>query len=154
MELLIVVAIIGLMATLTLISLGSARKKSRDASRLEDLRQIQTALELYQSDHDASYPARHVQSNGPGWSLLEADLSPYLSSLPKDPSNTGNYWYGYDGGEENDFPGYGLRCRFEYSGNYPLADQDNGFYNDGNGCCYELGPEPPYDAPANNWWSD
>lgn len=54
-ELLLVIAIIGLLATMAVTSLGNARLKSRDSRRLEDVRNIQTALELYFSDH-SSYP--------------------------------------------------------------------------------------------------
>ncbi|PIT92185.1 MAG: hypothetical protein COU08_03820 [Candidatus Harrisonbacteria bacterium CG10_big_fil_rev_8_21_14_0_10_42_17] len=46
-ELLIVVAIIGLLASVVLIGLGGFRSTGRDARRSADLRQIQTALELY-----------------------------------------------------------------------------------------------------------
>ncbi|MCX6797757.1 MAG: type II secretion system protein [Candidatus Falkowbacteria bacterium] len=55
-ELLVVIAIIALLATIAVISLGQARSRARDARRLSDVKQIQTALALY--DHDAgSYPA-------------------------------------------------------------------------------------------------
>ncbi len=46
-ELLVVIAIIGLLSTLAVVSLGSARAKARDARRISDIRQVQTALELY-----------------------------------------------------------------------------------------------------------
>lgn len=46
-ELLVVIAIIGLLSSVVLASLSSARIKSRDARRKSDLKQIQTALELY-----------------------------------------------------------------------------------------------------------
>ena len=46
-ELLVVIAIIGLLSTLAVVSLGSARSKARDARRISDIRQVQTALELY-----------------------------------------------------------------------------------------------------------
>ena len=46
-ELLVVIAIIGLLSTLAVVALGSARLKARDAKRVSDLKQIQTALELY-----------------------------------------------------------------------------------------------------------
>lgn len=49
-ELLVVIAIIGLLSTLAVVSLGSAREKARDAKRISDIRQIQTALELYFAD--------------------------------------------------------------------------------------------------------
>jgi prepilin-type N-terminal cleavage/methylation domain-containing protein len=55
-ELLVVIAIIGLLSTLAVISLGNARAKSRDAKRVADVKQIQTALELYYND-TSQYPS-------------------------------------------------------------------------------------------------
>jgi type II secretion system protein G len=55
-ELLVVIAIIGLLATLSVIALSNARSKSRDAKRSADIKQIQTALEMYFNDAQA-YPA-------------------------------------------------------------------------------------------------
>jgi len=49
------VAIIGLLSTLAVVSLGSAREKARDARRISDIRQMQTALELYFADQGV-YP--------------------------------------------------------------------------------------------------
>ena len=49
-ELLVVIAIIGLLATLSVIALNNARSKSRDAKRVADIKQVQTALELYFND--------------------------------------------------------------------------------------------------------
>src|SRR3990167_7007823 len=54
-ELLVVVAIIGLLSTLAVVALSSARLKARDSKRLSDLKQIQTALELYYTDK-SEYP--------------------------------------------------------------------------------------------------
>jgi prepilin-type N-terminal cleavage/methylation domain-containing protein len=56
-ELLVVIAIIGLLSTLAVVSLGSARSKARDARRISDIKQIQTALELYFSDQ-GQYPVK------------------------------------------------------------------------------------------------
>lgn len=49
-ELLVVIAIIGLLSTLAVIALGTARAKARDAKRVSDIKQVQSALELYNSD--------------------------------------------------------------------------------------------------------
>lgn len=48
-ELLVVIAIIGLLATMSVVALSSAREKARDSRRLSDVKQIQTALEMYYS---------------------------------------------------------------------------------------------------------
>lgn len=47
-ELLVVISIIGLISTIAVVSLGGARVKARDAKRAADLRQLVTALTLYQ----------------------------------------------------------------------------------------------------------
>ena len=49
-ELLVVIAIIGILATLAVVSLQNARSRARDAKRIADVRQMQTALELYYND--------------------------------------------------------------------------------------------------------
>jgi len=56
-ELLVVIAIIGVLSTLAVVALNSARQKSRDAKRVADVKQMQTALELYYSDTN-SYPVQ------------------------------------------------------------------------------------------------
>lgn len=55
-ELLVVIAIIGLLSTLAVVALTSARTKARDSKRVADMKQVQTAMELYYSDNVA-YPA-------------------------------------------------------------------------------------------------
>ncbi len=57
-ELLVVIAIIGLLSTLAVIALDSAREKSRDAKRVTDIKQMQTALELYFNDQKG-YPGQY-----------------------------------------------------------------------------------------------
>ncbi len=55
-ELLVVIAIIGILASVVLASLNTARRKSRDARRIADIKQLQLALELY-FDALRDYPA-------------------------------------------------------------------------------------------------
>lgn len=55
MELLIVIAIIGILSAVVLASLGGSQARARDSKRLNDLRQVQTALETYWTDN-GHYP--------------------------------------------------------------------------------------------------
>ena len=55
-ELLVVIAIIGVLSTLAVVSLNNARQKARDAKRVSDIKQVQTALELYFADQNG-YPS-------------------------------------------------------------------------------------------------
>lgn len=54
-ELLVVIAIIALLSTIVFANINAARLKSRDKIRLNNLVQLQNALELYYADH-GSYP--------------------------------------------------------------------------------------------------
>jgi type IV pilus assembly protein PilA len=72
-ELLVVIAIIGILASIVLASLNSARKKSRDARRIADIKEIQLALELY-FDGSRDYPA-----------ALSSLASTYIPLVPADP---------------------------------------------------------------------
>ena len=62
-ELLVVVAIMGMLAALAVVSLNNARQRARDARRVSDIKQIQTALELYFLDN-ATYPATDTTDYG------------------------------------------------------------------------------------------
>lgn len=57
LELLIVIAIIGVLASLAAVSYSSAQKRARDSQRQADLKAIQNALEQYYADHDGNYPS-------------------------------------------------------------------------------------------------
>ncbi|MDD3435410.1 MAG: prepilin-type N-terminal cleavage/methylation domain-containing protein, partial [Patescibacteria group bacterium] len=54
-ELLVVVAIIGILAAVSVVALNTARARARDSRRVADVRQMQTALELYYND-EGTYP--------------------------------------------------------------------------------------------------
>ena len=79
-ELLVVIAIIGVLAAFAMVSLGGARSKARDARRLSDMRQVQTALEMYYADLN-SYPAALT----PGSSISNGSTV-YMSKFPNNPS--------------------------------------------------------------------
>ena len=56
LEILIVVAIMGLIGTLAAFAVNTARSKTRDATRISNVRQIQSALEDFFNESNA-YPA-------------------------------------------------------------------------------------------------
>ena len=62
-ELLVVIAIIGILSTLAVVALNYARQKARDAKRVADIKQIQTALELYFNDQQG-YPGAYSATGG------------------------------------------------------------------------------------------
>src|SRR3989338_3396063 len=86
-ELLVVISIIGLLASIVLVSLNSARVKARDTRRLMDMHQIMLALEQYATDNGDLYPTGVYDSCYPNWDTLASTLAPYISSLPLDPIN-------------------------------------------------------------------
>lgn len=82
-ELLVVIAIIGLLSTLAVIALNNARAKSRDAKRVADVKQIQSALELYYNDANG-YPAT-ADVVIDGATALKFGTTEYMKIVPKAP---------------------------------------------------------------------
>lgn len=92
-----VIAIIGILSSVVLASLNSARKKGRDARRIADLKQLQLALELYY-DGNQTYPAVAAGGvTGAGFATGLAGLvtGQFISQIPQDPTNAGTYVYSY-----------------------------------------------------------
>lgn len=110
-ELLIVIAIIGTLAAVVAVNLGSARLKARDAQRKNDLDKIRNALELYYNDHrqyplqqttggswqDASSNYCNISGSNNDWYWLKSVLidGGYIDKMPQDPINSGKYLYFY-----------------------------------------------------------
>lgn len=102
-ELLVVIAIIGILSTLAVVALNNARQKSRDAKRVSDVKQVQTALELYFADVN-SYPTgtiatvaqngvigvtpRLILSSTNGFNTTAAGTT-YMGLVPSNPSPNG-----------------------------------------------------------------
>lgn len=116
-EILIVVAIIGLLASVVLVGLGSFRSRGRDARRVADLREVQNSLELYYL-RNGNYPTVN------NWSDLRSELINEgigVTIVPNDPlsdSSGQTYSYGYS----SDKQGYVLAGTLEDSYSSSLKD--------------------------------
>lgn len=85
-ELLVVLGIIGILASIITVSLSSARAKGRDARRIADLKTIEVSLRLYYTDN-GMYPKNIY---GTGASAPDSGLAPtYLPRVPTDPNQSG-----------------------------------------------------------------
>jgi len=128
-ELLIVIAIIGVLATLLMVNFVGVRQRARDAQRKSDLRQIQSALEIWRSDN-GSYPAS--SEFGACGSVLKSGSTTYMAKIPCDPSNTGRYVYTYvsSGGVGNS-SGYNIYACLENVGDSQKDSANNSTYCNG-----------------------
>jgi general secretion pathway protein G len=95
-EVLMVLAIIGILLALSAVAFLSARKTARDAKRKTDIEQIRGALETYKADKNV-YPGSQstpVQAADYVDNALSGFLvSNYISMLPTDPVSTLKYYY-------------------------------------------------------------
>ena len=95
-ELLVVIAIIGVLASIVLASLNNARRKSRDARRITDVRQIQLALELYfdanlgNDGAGANVGLSYPRNGATPLSVLQPQ---FIAAVPTDPSTAALYTY-------------------------------------------------------------
>jgi type II secretion system protein G len=106
-ELLIVMAIISILATLIVGGFRSSQMRGRDGARKSDLKQISNALELFYSDYGKYPPASGTQiaacsynpATGAGaactWGTSEFSdgKTSYFKIVPKDLSSGQNYIY-------------------------------------------------------------
>lgn len=88
-ELLVVIAIIGILAAVVLVSLNSARSKSRDSRRIADVRQVQTALELFYNDN-GRYPTETTNTATATDGAAGFTFNTYLSPWPVAPTPPDN----------------------------------------------------------------
>lgn len=87
-ELLVVVVIIGVLASLLMVNFVGIRQRARDGQRKADLRQIQTALEMYRADQ-GSYPSSLLACGN----SLAFGTTIYMQKIPCDPLLAGSYFY-------------------------------------------------------------
>jgi general secretion pathway protein G len=103
-ELLVVISILGILATIGLVAFSSAQMRGRDTQRKSDLKQTSNALEIYYNDH-GSYPSSQdgkirgcpsTTSTVCDWNndnVFTDGRTIYLKSMAEDPSGGFNYFY-------------------------------------------------------------
>jgi len=82
-ELLVVIAIIGILATLAVVALQQARQNARDSKRMADMKQVQTALELFFNEN-GRYPTTEEWNSG---SIVSSSTGEtFMYSIPSAPT--------------------------------------------------------------------
>jgi type II secretion system protein G len=92
MELMIVIAILGILASLISGNFINSLKRGRDAKRKEDLHQIKNALEIYYEDN-GQYPPDDKVNFGMAFTHPTMAAKVYMQKLPQDPSSGYTYQY-------------------------------------------------------------
>ena len=109
-ELIVVIAIIAILATIIITSVNQFQAKARDAKRIADMSQVMKALEIYRSEN-SQYPDTDNDDCG-GWDVgnrdylfLNGRLPNIMPTPPRDPTATGNcsgyFYYRYPAGYAN-----------------------------------------------------
>jgi prepilin-type N-terminal cleavage/methylation domain-containing protein len=165
-ELLIVIVVIAVLATISIVVYTGVQGRARDSVRIAKIKSIEKALELYKLD-SGTYP--QIQDGGgyettcgsqtDNWGhcdrmKLLADLvAPYMKIDPVSLSDAtqGAYGYYYTSSPINNYQTYGFRVNLEGNG----GGNDGGYYSN----AYEVGEEPRYclskytGTNANWMWS-
>ncbi len=124
-ELMVSIAIIGILTAIITTNFTSSKAKSRDAKRVSDLAQIQLALSLY-FDKFNSYPGVGTGleaggvTSGATSPYNSIPFSNYIAVIPKDPNGT-VYSYVVDGSKTD----YILRATLETNSTALSDDIDN-----------------------------
>jgi prepilin-type N-terminal cleavage/methylation domain-containing protein len=122
-EILIVVAIIAILASVVLVGLGPTQQAGRDARRISDLSEVQNGLELYYNE--CGYYPGSAEATAPcgafsqiqTWAALTTSLQGTtgigVSTVPNDPSAGHSYEYGTN----NTGSAYVIEATLENPGN-------------------------------------
>ena len=91
-ELLIVLAIVGLLISVLVVSFGGPKEQANDARRTADIQQILKAMDLCYDDSDCGAGANQYISTTGGANAITT-ISTYLPSVPIDPVDSSPYQY-------------------------------------------------------------
>jgi prepilin-type N-terminal cleavage/methylation domain-containing protein len=90
-ELLFVILIIGILSAIVLANFGPAKQRARDAKRLSDVAQIQTALEAYFENPSNTVPGNGINSYPPSSANVKGDgTNSNTPLLPCQPYSVGD----------------------------------------------------------------
>jgi general secretion pathway protein G len=92
LELLIVIAIIGVLMSIVTVNFIVVRQRARDAERKTDLVQLQSAFEFYRTD-TGTYPTTAAFSAANCGQAFQNGAAVYLKKIPCDPLNDLPYQY-------------------------------------------------------------
>ncbi|HJM04668.1 MAG TPA: putative Ig domain-containing protein [Candidatus Saccharimonadaceae bacterium] len=114
LELLVVITVIGILASIVIVSYQGIQERSRDAERDSSITEIKIALEKYYADNSQFPAACSFDGVTCSANNLIVPLAPYLSTFPSDPTaetgTAGDYQY-VRGGEEGN--AYALKVVYE-----------------------------------------
>ena len=139
-ELLVVILVIGILASITIVAYNGTQARARDGRRSSDAEHIVEALRVYR-ELKGDFPAA-TPSPGSGGYELSTDtlgtfmeyLTPtYFTQAPLDPTNNASHYYKYDTYTTADLAGLGCPTDkgslmvfyivgYEDSGNMPKSD--------------------------------
>jgi len=89
-EIMVVVFIIGLLASIVTVSVNQSRMRGRDARRQADLDSIRTGIEMYANQNNGDYPGvAGATYTSAAWGTFATDLTgganPIMPTVPDDP---------------------------------------------------------------------
>ncbi len=101
-ELLIVILVIAILATIGIVAYNGIQQRARDSKRASDAKSIIKALEAYRAVND-TFPQEtptggsgsFEQSNDTPGTFMEYLKGVYFSEVPIDPVNDGSHYYRY-----------------------------------------------------------
>lgn len=95
-ELLIVIVVIAILATISIVAYNSIQQRARDAQRMSDIHQIAKAIELYRADNGnlprtAGWCTQISNTTNGYAAAFQGDIAPYMPRVPLDPLYKNTY---------------------------------------------------------------